>query len=93
MRWLDGIINSMNMSLSKLWELVMDREAWCTAVHGVTKSWIQLSDLTELMKVKVAQLCLTLCDPIDYTVHGILQARILQWGAFPFFRESFQPRD
>ena len=60
MRWLDGIINSMNMSLSKLWELVMDREAWCTAVHGVTKSWIQLSDLTELMKVKVAQSRLTL---------------------------------
>ena len=43
--------------------------------------------------LKVAQLCLTLCDPIDYTVHGILQARILEWGAFPFFRGSFQPRD
>ena len=74
-----------------MWDLSSSAEDW--SIAHCSRSIPTAPPGTSQRKVKVAQLYLTLCDPMDYTVHAILQARILEWVAFPLFRGSSQPRD
>ena len=100
--WEDPLEEEMAAHFSILGlENPMDRGAWQLTVHGVARIGHDLEIKQQQqymlqvynMKAKITQSCLTLCNPMDYTVHGILQARILEWVAFPFSRGSSQQRD
>ena len=82
MRWLDGITDSMDMSLSKLWELVMDREAWRATVHGVAKSRTRLSDRTELNRTELKTIEPSASIPRDRPEVGTENAAVGVYGGF-----------
>ena len=83
-----GALSDLGIELVSLVSPALAGRFFTTAPPGKPKI-----KMKRKAKVKVSQLCLTLCDPVEYIVHGILQARILEWGAFPFSRGSSQPRN